>query len=422
MIIKNFSRLANTSLRRDALLIANAGYQALEITSLFADTCSVEKNNLCVESTKYNLASYQNVYIVGIGKGSALAVKSLARSLPKKSITAGVVIDIRKLYIHSRIKSFIGTHPLPSKQNISATKRAVELLSKATAQDLVITVICGGGSSLSCKPSGDLTASELQMVSDHLLKSGANIQQINTVRKHMSLVHGGNMAKYAYPATVLSLIVSDVPGNDLQMVASGPTVLDQTTVADAQKIAKQFALDNIDFVETPKNKKYFENVTNIVLASGAKAINGMRNKAQELGYLPVIYSEELSGLACQIGPKMAKAVGSYQALLACGETQVVVSRPGKGGRNQDLALAALPYLPSNSVLVSCASDGKDNIAVAGGIVDSVFSATKSKKFSIDPNQSVKNNLSFVTLKRLKGIFKIKPVTANVSDFVIVLRR
>lgn len=421
MIIKNFSRLTATPLRRDALTIANAGYQALDIRTLFADSCKELHNSICVDGRTYNLADYKNVYLVGIGKGSALAARSLVKSLPKNSITNGVVIDIRKRFIHRRIKSLVGTHPLPSKQNITGTNQIIDLLTNATTEDLVITVICGGGSSLGCQPSRGLTCTDLQQVSNHLLKSGATIEQINTVRKHISLIHGGNMAKYAYPATVLSLIISDVPGNDLQMVASGPTELDHTSEHDAQKIAKQFGLPNLEFVETPKDPRYFKKVTNVILASGSNAVIAMQNKAQELGYTTAIYSQNLSGLANQVGPEMAEQVKPGQALLACGETQVVVTHPGKGGRNQDLALSALPHLHANSVIVSCASDGKDNIPVAGAITDSEYSRAQAKKLAINPSESVKNNCSYATLKRLRGIFQIKPVTANVSDFIVVLR-
>jgi len=421
MIIKRSSQLAITPLRRDAIMVAEAGYQSLDIRSLFADNCTKLHNSICVDNQVYNLANYRHVYLVGIGKGSALAARSLVKSLPKNSITQGVVIDIRRRFIHRRIKSLIGTHPLPSEENIAGTNQIIDLLNCATAEDLVITVICGGGSSLGCQPSHGLTCTDLQQVSDHLLKSGATIEQINTVRKHISLIHGGNMAKYAYPATVLSLIISDVPGNDLQMVASGPTELDHTSEHDAQKIAKQFGLPNLEFVETPKDPRYFKKVTNIVLASGSNAVIAMQGKAIELGYTTAIYSQNLSGLANQVGPKMAEQVKPGQALLACGETQVIVTHPGKGGRNQDLALSALPHLHANSVMVSCASDGKDNIPVAGAITDSEFSRAQAKKFGVNPVESVKNNRSYATLKRLKGIFQIKPVTANVSDFIVVLR-
>lgn len=143
----------------------------------------------------------------------------------------------------------------------------------------------------------------------------------------------------------------------------------------------------------------------------------MAKKAKEIGYNTHTYSENLSGLACEIGPKMARSVKKGQALLACGETTVVVSKPGKGGRNQDLALSALPYLKPKSAIVSAASDGKDNIDIAGAITDSESLKLKN----INATQAVKDNQSFSTLKSLNGVFNINKITANVSDFIVVLR-
>ncbi len=233
-VIKNFDALATTKLRRDALEIAEAGYEAIDLKTMFARQLDLRGEHLVVGNQRYDLSKYRNVYIVGVGKGSALAVESIGKVL-KKRVTKGFAIDIKRRLVR-KIRVFAGTHPLPSDQNITATNHIIKLMKGATKDDLVIAAICGGGSSLFCQPAG-LTCVELQHVSSYLLKAGAKIQEINTVRKHLSLIHGGYFAKYAYPATVLGLIISDVPGDDLNFVASGPTVLDKTTRADAEKIA-----------------------------------------------------------------------------------------------------------------------------------------------------------------------------------------
>ncbi len=144
----------------------------------------------------------------------------------------------------------------------------------------------------------------------------------------------------------------------------------------------------------------------------------MNKKASELGYKPRVFTNQLRGLADEVGPNLANEVRPGEALLACGETTVIVKKPGKGGRNQDLALSALDYLKTNSAIVSAASDGKDNIDVAGGLSDYTLKDTKN----LNATDSVKNNQSFKTLSELNGIFKINKVTANVSDFVVVLRK
>ncbi len=421
MIIKNFSKLGVNEVRRDALLIAEAGYEAIEINRLFQNVCSMEQKKLCIGMHEFNLDIYKKIYIIGLGKGSARATKSILKTIPSNMLSGGVVIDIEKQWL-GKIKSYKGTHPLPSNKNIAATNEIVKLLTKATKDDLVITIICGGGSSLICRPCNKITCTDLQAVGDHLLKSGASITEINTIRKHLSEIHGGYLAKYAYPAHVLSLIVSDVPGNKIDMIASGPTVRDTTTIADARALGKKYGLANLDFVETPKDQKYFEHVNNIVLASGETALYAMKTKAVELGYSPKIYSKALTGFAKNVGPQMAQSVTPGQALLACGETQVHVTHPGKGGRNQDVALSAMPFLPENSAIMSCASDGKDNIPVAGGLVDDDYSVWKIEQIDANPTEAVEMNRSYITLKKIQGIFKIRKVTANISDFIVVLRR
>ncbi|MDP4038893.1 MAG: DUF4147 domain-containing protein [bacterium] len=418
MIIKNFQKLARSPLRRDALEIVEAGYEAIDMKNLFARSLRLNGNIIEIEGHKYNLDDYHHIYVVGLGKASSLAAKQIEDKLGSK-ITNGFVIDVAK-HRMKHIKSLKGTHPLPSPKNIKATEKIISLLQKTTKDDLVISIICGGGSALLCKPD-KLTCLEMQFISSVLLKAGATITEINTIRKHVSLIHGGYMAKYAYPSTVVSLIISDVPGDDISMVASGPTVLDMTTKEDAELLIKKYELPPIDTNETPKDKKYFALVNNILVTSGSRVVAAMGQKANQLGYGSAIYSRKLSGMAKQVGPAMAKAVRSGQALLACGETQVIVTKSGKGGRNQDVVLSAVPHLAGNSVIISAASDGKDNVNVAGGIADSIRTVKFLKHKKIDPLAAVNDNKSYRVLKKLKDHLFIKKTTANISDFILVLR-
>lgn len=419
MIIKQFDKLATTELRKDILAIAEAGYEAISIPNLIGKTLSFQNGILKIEQTNYDLKKYKRIYVAAIGKGSGLICQQLEELLGPQNITAGVAIDLKHRKL-KKIKVFGGTHPLPSQRNILATKKLIQTLQNARAKDLVIAVICGGGSSLACLPTKHNTCEDLQLVSDHLLKNGATIQQLNTVRKHLSDIHGGNLAKFAYPAAVLGLIISDVPGDNIDIVASGPISRDESTLDDAKAVCKKFKLFGTALNETPKDSRYFKKVSKHMLASGKTAVNGMEQKARELGYKPRIYSNNLQGLAKEVGPKLAKLVKPGEALLACGETTVVVTHPGKGGRNQDVALSALPSLNHNSAIVSAASDGKDNIDIAGGITD--HESYYANKISIDPTKEVDENQSYTTLKKINGTFQIHKVTANVSDFIVVLRK
>lgn len=418
-IIKNIDELAKNKIRSDALEIIEAGYEAIKIEDIYKNQISLKDNVLRVQEQQFDLNKYNKIYVVGVGKGSDYAAKSIETILTPDRIEAGFVIDTVSIKLH-KIKTLKGTHPLPSEDNIKATEHITELLTKANRDDLVIVLICGGGSALFCKPDS-LTCQELQFITNFLLHQGASIQEINTVRKHVSLIHGGYLAQYAYPAQVVSLVISDVVGDDLNFIASGPTVLDKTTLEDAQEIINKYRLPTkIELVDTPKDPKYFKGVKNIILASGYTAVEGMKNKAIELGYKPKIFSRYLAGMANKIGPEIAKAIKPGEALLACGETQVVVKHPGKGGRNQDVVLSAIPYLPKNSAIVSAASDGKDNVEVAGAIADSEITVKQLKEHKLNAVDAVEKNNGFDTLDKIHDHMQINRVTANVSDFMLGL--
>lgn len=419
MILRNFAKLAKTPLRRDALEIIEAGFESISIQSIFKNAITINGEEITIADKKFALNDFKRVFVVGVGKGSSLAAKEVEQILTPSRIHSGMVIDLTKRRL-KKIRSFAGTHPLPSQKNIRATHKLVHLLKETTADDLVIAIICGGGSALACQPGG-LTCLELQFISSVLLRAGATIQEINTVRKHVSLFHGGHMAAYAYPSTVVSLIISDVPGDDISMVSSGPTVMDKTTRLQAQRIIKKYGLPNLQLLETPKDKRYFAKVHNFLIAHGKTTLEAMRTKARALGYRPRTYASNLSGLASHVGPTMAQAVKPGEALISCGETEVVVTHPGKGGRNQDLALSAIEHLPQHSVIISAASDGKDNVPVAGAISDSVWSVAQCRKKRINPTEAVRSNRSYRALRRLGDHLQINKVTANVSDFILVLR-
>jgi glycerate-2-kinase len=419
MIITNTKELATTQLRKDALEIIEAGYGSIRVSRIFDEQLQISGSELKVAGQSFPIGSFEHIYVIGFGKASAQAALEVERILTPERITSGFVIDIATAPLQ-KIVSLVGTHPLPSPQNVEATKKIIDLVSQATDRDLVLTIICGGGSSLLCQPDA-LSVEELQDIGHALLTAGATIQEINTVRKHTSLVQGGSLAKYAYPATVISLIISDVPGDDLSTIASGPTVLDPTTKEEAEQMAAKFGLPHLKLLETPKEPKYFEKVSNVIIASGSRVVDAMAKRATELGYKPNVYSRALSGLANETGPKLASAVQPGEALLACGETEVIVTKPGKGGRNQDVALSGLPHLSESSVIVSAASDGKDNIDVAGAICDGKASRSKAKQLNLDPTPAVTDNRSYQTLKELDDLMYVDKVTANISDFMLALR-
>jgi glycerate 2-kinase len=343
MIIKNFKSLALNKERRIALEIVEAGLSALDYEKIdFEKYLSYpnEKPNKLPESSDRifgqnsgkAFGQYSGIYLIGFGKGSSKIADILRKKIKFKEI---YVIDVKGRY-------FKGTHPLPSRKNFLFTKKIIERFQgKLTKDDLVIVLVCGGGSAMLVYPKIDLK--KYIQVNQELLKSGANIYEMNTIRKHLDLVKGGGLLKILYPAKVISFIFSDVPGNDLSFIASGPTVKDKTKIADALRIIKKYKLKSVkkeDLIETPKEEKYFKNVRNILALSNLTALKAMKEKAESLGLKAKILTDNLKGDVKDVAKFLFQEIkkSKEKILIAGGETTVKVKGKGKGGRNQELVL------------------------------------------------------------------------------------
>jgi len=279
----------------------------------------------------------------------------------------------------------------------------------------VICLMSGGGSALLDDPI--IPLSQLIDINKNLLHRGATIQEINVVRKHLSCIKGGQLAQLANPAKLISLIISDVITNDLQVIASGPTVLDHSTIHDARHIQKKYLLPDLPFIETPKH--LLDNTTNLILLSNIPAADAMKKKARALGYIPKILTTQLHGEASNIGRDIAQKINKKRALIAVGESTVTVKGTGKGGRNQELALAAAMYIKKGTI-ASCSSDGIDFIVeAAGGIVDEMTKERAQKK-RINLKHYLSNNDSYHALKKLNGLIITGKTGTNVCDFVVAL--
>ncbi len=413
MIIKNFSKIATSKTRKDALAIINAGIESVLPSVSMKKQIKIAGNKLSIQGNSWNLSKYYRIYVVGAGKASCDMAKALEGILGNR-VTKGLVIDTRHVKL-KKIKVVQGTHPLPSQVNVDATKEIVSLLESASSRDLVINLISGGGSALLVYPRIEL---ERQIeVTKMLLKRGAAIQEINTVRKHLSYVKGGQLAKFCSDSDIITLIISDVISNNLEVIASGPTVLDTSTVTDAMRIAKKYKLPSLPFVETPKIK--LDNVTNILLFTNVLAAKAMEYKAMSLRYKTKLLSTNLNGEAREVGKKLAKMAWKNTAIIAAGETTVNVRGDGKGGRNQELVLSACKYI-KNGVVVSCSTDGVDFITEsAGGIVDDKTLGL-AEKAKLDVDEYLNNNNSYNFLKKTKGVIVTDKTGTNVGDLMLVL--
>ncbi len=431
MLLKKKS-LATTPLRADACEIIESAYEALDIEKTVARKVCLRGTTLFVlgaHPTRIDLVKFSRIFVVGVGKGSGVAVNTLAGILGKRLTRAlaltvrGTARSVRK---HPRVEILYGTHPEPSRTNVRATEKIVSLLAQTNEKDFVLFLIAGGGSALLCGSEHERRAG--RRVFPALTKKGATIREMNIVRKHLSEVKGGGLARIAYPATQRSLVVSDVPGDDVHTIASGPTVYDTTTIADALGVLARYGVsfEELMFVETPKDKKIFSKSTATLFVSNNDAVVAMQKEARRRGYAAHIASRTLQGEAKTALIPFLKKIKRGEAILCAGETTVHVRGSGMGGRNQEAALGALEYIlhhrkeTGGIVVASFGSDAYDNTPVAGALVDAA-AADAAKKKKIHPKNFLLRNDSYHFFKKMGGHIRARRTAFNVSDLLLVIK-
>ncbi len=414
MIIKNFKSLATSKERKLALMIAEAGLQAIKTENVIRKYVKLKYDTLKINGRSYNLSKYKRIFIIGAGKAAYCMAREIEKMLGKR-IYMGLVIDISSGRL-KKIKVVKGSHPVPSKKNLVATKKIVEMITGLSKDDLVICLISGGASALLSYPA--VTLKEMIRINKRLLRCGANIREMNTVRKHVSRIKGGNLAKRIYPAKLVNIIFSDVVGDELSVIASGPTVRDNTSIVDAERIIRKYKLGRIKLFETPKNPRYFKNVDNILLLNNRVAVDAMAEKAKRLGLDAMKYSTRISGEARLVGNKLASMARLRTAFIAAGETSVTVRGNGKGGRNQELVLGAIENV--KGTMIAIGSDGRDNTDAAGAIVDR-NSMKKVQRLKLDYKRYLKNNDSYNFFKRMKDLIFTGPTGTNVADLIVYVK-
>ena len=428
MKIQNFEQLATTDARRELLAIAEAGYEAIDTAAVMARELRRDGDALFVGGERIDLAAVGKVVVVAIGKCAADAAAVADRVLGDR-IAAGVVVDVKVCPDLPHFTTFCGTHPLPSDENVHAAEAIVAALRGLTEKDLAIFVVSGGGSTLLFLPEDRANREEIPIM-NALIDAGATIQEINVIRKHLSASRGGNLAKDAYPARVVSLIFSDVVGDDLSLIASGPTVKDETTVADAMRVLEKYDvravchLDKCGLIETPKEEKYFKNVSNVLVVSNRHALDAMKAEAEALGFAAEIRGSALVGEADGVGAMIAEAIHAAPArtaLLWAGETTVTVRNPaGRGGRNLALAASALRSVSDGEEILSFASDGRDHGPFAGAIADEV-TRSAAEIVGADIEQFRAADDTYALFERIGNYVVTGDTGSNVSDLMIALK-
>lgn len=425
--ILNSAELGVTPARRTMLSVLEAGLQAIDTENVIKNNVFLEGDLLKIAGESVRLDKIGELRVVGVGKCAFRAARELENILGDR-INSGIIFGLESGEFN-KMESLEGDHPFPSERNILATRKILDSLSGLSEKDLVIFMISGGGSTLLCQPDGGMDSAVEQRVVEELFKAGASIQELNVVRKHMSLARGGFLAARAYPAKIISLIFSDVPGNDLSFIASGPTIFDVTTVKDAKDVAAYYnltkipGLSQIKFIETPKDEKIFANVRNSIVASSDVALDAMAKEAMRLGLRPEFFGHEITGEAAKAGETLGKEIAKCHngaILLGAGETTVKIKGKGQGGRNQELALAALKFVDKDTVIASLASDGHDNTDRAGVMVDHIIKE-KAEELDLNPETYLNDNNSYEFFSQTGGGITTGHTGSNVSDLYAALK-
>jgi glycerate-2-kinase len=320
------------------------------------------------------------------------------------------------------VKEYVCTHPLPSLGNVEASKELIKMVENLTERDLVISVVSGGGSAILCYPESEYEQGVI--LYSEFLKSGGNITELNTLRKHLSSLKGGGLAKLIYPATVISLIFCDVPGDRFEDVASGPTYKDKTVINDAETLLKKYGIQgNFTFNETPKEDIYFEKVYNIPLVSNTYALAGMEKKIQELGYeIHNVGAELYQDTETIIDLFLSKAT-QHSVVIGAGEPSVVIKKKGGiTGRDEHLSMKALLKIGDDDTMSSFASDGIDNLSIAAGAIVDKITKEKALNKNLSAEQYIEDDKIDQFFQETGDQIITGETGSNVSDLIILLRK
>ncbi|WP_394338931.1 glycerate kinase type-2 family protein [Haloplanus aerogenes] len=390
--MENEDTLTSTRRRETALACVRAGIDAARPDRVVDESVRLDGDRLHVAGTEYDLSDVDRIVAVGGGKAADGVADALERVLGDR-IDAGAVVTPDPGE-GERIERLHGDHPVPSQDGVDGTDRIRELVAEADERTLVLAIITGGGSALLPAPAEGITLDDLQRTTDALLDAGAEIGDLNAVRKHLSTLKGGGLAELAAPATVVSLVFSDVVGNDLSVIASGPTAPDESTYDDALDALERYGVDPPtavrkrleagaagDLPETPRpGDEVFDRVTNHILADGFTALDAAREVAQERDYDTSILSSSVRGEAREAALTHVAVAEEIEAtgnpieapavVLSGGEATATVRGDGVGGPNAEFALAAAVELPDSSTLACVDTDGRDGSSdFAGAVVD-----------------------------------------------------
>lgn len=435
-------------MRRDAIAIFHSGLKAVDPVVAVKRHLKYLDSRLEIQGQTYDLSEFENIYVIGMGKASASMARAIEELIGERC-TDGIINVKRGHSVPLKIaKINEAGHPVPDEAGLAGTKEIIELLEQTCEKDLVLCLISGGGSALLPAPSEGLTLQDKQQTTKVLLDSGANIHEINAIRKHISQVKGGRLARMAYPSTLISLILSDVIGDNLDSIASGPTVPDSSTFEDCLHILDKYEIRQrilrsvVEFLEkgvrgeveeTPKTEDpAFTKTGNFIIGSNILAVRAAKEKADELGYNSLILSSFIEGETKEVARvhsaivkgiiSTSNPVARPACVISGGETTVTIRGKGLGGRNQEFSLAAAIDIDGleNTVILSGGTDGTDGPTDAAGAIADGTSLRRARELNLKADYYLRENDSYNFFQKLGDLLITGPTRTNVMDLRLVL--
>ncbi|MBS1825308.1 MAG: glycerate kinase [Acidobacteria bacterium] len=432
------------SLRNDALAIMKAAFRAADPVEAVLRHLRLSGDTLIAGRTRYKLSKYERIFVLGGGKAGATMALALEKLLGKR-ITGGLV-NVK--YGHTaplkRVEINECGHPVPDEAGVKGSQRIAQVAAGAGEKDLVLCVVSGGASALMPAPAEGITLAEKQATTKLLLACGANIHEMNAVRKHLSTLKGGQLARLAFPATVITLMLSDVIGDNLDVIGSGPAAPDQSTFRDAIAILNKYGLlrqapasvrnrlEEGAAGKVPETPKSLERTQNLIVGSNRLAVDAAKGKAKALGYRTMVLSTTIEGETRDVARMHAaiareiRTSGEPLRAPACiisgGETTVTLRGDGKGGRNQEFALAAALDVDGmkNVLLLSAGTDGTDGPTDAAGAWCDGTTLARARTQGLNAAEFLAKNNSYEFFDRLGDLIRTGPTNTNVMDVRFVM--
>jgi len=437
-------------LRAAARQLQQAALAAVDPAEAVYQFVSRVGDQMLVADRSYPLREFDRVFLIGAGK-AAMPMADAVSEVLRDRLHGGVVITKyhhadRPLPDHIRVHE--AGHPVPDQNSVDATRDVAELLREVTPRDLILCVLSGGGSALLTLPAGGITLADLQATTQLLLRAGATIHEINALRKHLDMVKGGGLARLVNGAPIVTLILSDVIGDDLSVIASGPTVPDPSTFAEAWQIVQQFDLaDQLpaavrarlslgaagEIADTPKpGDALFDKVQTVIIGSNAQAAQAAEQAARQLKFNTLLLTTQAQGEArevAKVAAAIAQEIARYNRPVpkpACviigGETTVTLKGRGLGGRNQEIALAAaiaLDGLP-NTLVAALGTDGTDGPTDAAGAIALGETLRRARALGLDAQAHLADNDAYHFFQALGDLIVTGPTGTNVNDLLFIL--